>query len=159
MLGVGEMRAGVKVVAGITRKQWKRKNSQNKILEQLRKKCGEGNGTPLQYSCLENPRDGGAWWAAIYGVAQSRTRLKRLSSRKKWVEVPVQNIKHKRNLVQIEQKKTHCTIYSYSQQYYKFCHVKNSSNYWKQISKKAAQKEAREQPPEINSEFWTHFPR
>ena len=34
---------------------------------------GEGNGTPLQYSCLENPMDGGAWWAAIYGVAQSRT--------------------------------------------------------------------------------------
>ena len=41
---------------------------------------GEGNGTPLQYSCLENPMNGGAWWAAIYGVAQSRTRLKRLSS-------------------------------------------------------------------------------
>ena len=41
---------------------------------------GEGNGTPLQCSCLENPRDGGAWWAAVYGVAQSRTRLKRLSS-------------------------------------------------------------------------------
>ena len=41
---------------------------------------GQGNGNPLQYSCLENPRDGGAWWAAIYGVAQSRTRLKRLSS-------------------------------------------------------------------------------
>ena len=41
---------------------------------------GEGNGNPLQRSCLENPRDGGAWWAAIYGVAQSRTRLKRLSS-------------------------------------------------------------------------------
>ena len=41
---------------------------------------GEGNGNPLQYSCLENPRDRGAWWAAIYGVAQSRTRLKRLSS-------------------------------------------------------------------------------
>ena len=41
---------------------------------------GEGAGTPLQYSCLENPRDGGAWWAAIYGVAQSWTRLKRLSS-------------------------------------------------------------------------------
>ena len=41
---------------------------------------GEGNGNPLQYSCLENPRDGGAWWASIYGVAQSRTRLKRLSS-------------------------------------------------------------------------------
>ena len=41
---------------------------------------GEGNGNPLQYSCLENPRDGGAWWAALYGVAQSQTRLKRLSS-------------------------------------------------------------------------------
>ena len=34
---------------------------------------GEGNGNPLQYSCLENPRDGGAWWAAVYGVAQSWT--------------------------------------------------------------------------------------
>ena len=41
---------------------------------------GEGNGNPLQCSCLENPRDSGAWWAAVYGVAQSRTRLKRLSS-------------------------------------------------------------------------------
>ena len=41
---------------------------------------GEGNGNPLQRSCLENPRDGGAWWAAVYGVAQSWTRLKRLSS-------------------------------------------------------------------------------
>ena len=41
---------------------------------------GERNGTPLQYSCLENPLDGGAWWAAVYGVAQSWTRLKRLSS-------------------------------------------------------------------------------
>ena len=40
----------------------------------------ERNGNPLQCSCLENPRDGGAWWAAISGVAQSRTRLKRLSS-------------------------------------------------------------------------------
>ena len=41
--------------------------------------CGEGDGTPLQYSCLENPMDGRAWWAAVCGVAQSRTRLKRLS--------------------------------------------------------------------------------
>ena len=41
---------------------------------------GEGNGNPLQCSCLENPRDGGAWWAAVYGVAQNRTPLKRLSS-------------------------------------------------------------------------------
>ena len=38
-------------------------------------KPGEGNGTPLQYSCLENPMDGGAWWAAVHGVAKSRTRL------------------------------------------------------------------------------------
>ena len=45
-----------------------------------RKLFGEGNGTPLQYSCLENPRDMGAWWAAVYGVAQSWTRLKQLSS-------------------------------------------------------------------------------
>ena len=44
---------------------------------------GEGNGSPLQCSCLENPRDGGAWWAAVYGVAQSRTWLKWLSSRNK----------------------------------------------------------------------------
>ena len=42
--------------------------------------CGEGNGNPLQCSCLENPRDGGAWWAAVYGAAQSWTRLKQLSS-------------------------------------------------------------------------------
>ena len=41
---------------------------------------GKGNGNPLQCSCLENPRDGGAWWAAVCGVAQSWTRLKRLSS-------------------------------------------------------------------------------
>ena len=56
---------------------------------------GEGNGNPLQCSCLENPRDGGAWWAAIYGVAQSWTRLKRLSMhacmhwRRKWQPTPV----------------------------------------------------------------------
>ena len=41
---------------------------------------GEGNGNPLQYYCLENLRDRGVWWAAVYGVAQSRTRLKRLNS-------------------------------------------------------------------------------
>ena len=47
---------------------------------------GEGNGNPLQCSCLENPRDGGAWWAAVYGVAQSRTRLKRLIELN-WIEI------------------------------------------------------------------------
>ena len=45
---------------------------------------GEGNGNPLQYSCLENPRDKGAWWAAIYGVSQSQTWLKWLSSSSYW---------------------------------------------------------------------------
>ena len=49
---------------------------------------GEGNGNPLQCSCLENPRDGGAWWAAICGVAQSRTWLKWLSSSSKGCEEP-----------------------------------------------------------------------
>ena len=43
-------------------------------------RIGEGNSNPLQCSCLENPRDGEAWWASVYGVAQSRTRLKQLSS-------------------------------------------------------------------------------
>ena len=51
---------------------------------------GEGNGNPLQCSCLENPRDGGAWWAAVYGVTQSRTRLKQLSSSSSSV---IQNLK------------------------------------------------------------------
>ena len=55
---------------------------------------GEGNGNPLQCSCLENPRDGGASWAAVYGVTQSRTRLKRLSGsnklkrRRQWHPTP-----------------------------------------------------------------------
>ena len=48
---------------------------------------GEGNGNRLQCSCLENPRDGGAWWAAVYGVAQSRTRLKQLSSSSSTIEI------------------------------------------------------------------------
>ena len=48
---------------------------------------GEGNGNPLQCSCLENPRDGGTWWAAVYGVTQSWTRLKWLSSNR-WRNIP-----------------------------------------------------------------------
>ena len=52
---------------------------------------GEGNGNPLQCSCLKNPRDGGAWWAAIYGVAQSRTRLNRLSSSSSSI-IPIQSV-------------------------------------------------------------------
>ena len=54
---------------------------------------GEGNGTPLQYSCLENPMDGGTWWAAIYGVAQSWTRLKRLSSSSSSSSIPQWKLK------------------------------------------------------------------
>ena len=46
-----------------------------KIYRLIERAYGEGNGTPLQYSCLENPVDGGAWWATVHGVAKSRTRL------------------------------------------------------------------------------------
>ena len=53
---------------------------------------GKGNGNPLQCSCLENPRDGGAWWAAVYGVSQSWTRLKRLSSSSSWVFVATRTL-------------------------------------------------------------------
>ena len=45
------------------------------LFNMLSRLVGEGNGTPLQYSCLENPMDGGAWWAAVHGVAKSWTRL------------------------------------------------------------------------------------
>ena len=62
--GLDETQAGIKIA-------WRNSNN-------LR--YGEGNGNPLQCSCLENPRDGGAWWAAACGVAQSQTRLKGLSS-------------------------------------------------------------------------------
>ena len=53
---------------------------------------GEGNGNPLQYSCLENPMDGGAWWAAVHGVARSRTSLSDFTFmpwRRKWQPTPV----------------------------------------------------------------------
>ena len=48
---------------------------QTVLLGFLVAQTGEGNGNPLQHSCLENPMDGGAWWAAVHGVAESRTRL------------------------------------------------------------------------------------
>ena len=57
---------------------------------------GEGNGNPLQCSCLENPRDRGAWWAAVYGVTQSRIRLKQLSSSSN-VLIKTLSIKNNRN--------------------------------------------------------------
>ena len=55
---------------------------------------GEGNGNPLQCSCLENPRDGGAWWAAVYGFAQSRTWLKLLSSSSSRNDLTVFSVSH-----------------------------------------------------------------
>ena len=75
-------------------------------------RIGEGNGNPLQCSCLENPRDRGAWWAAVYGVAQSQTWLKQLSSSssKKHVNLkqPIflykEIRKRKANQAQIQQK-------------------------------------------------------
>ena len=59
---VKDREAWCAAVLGVT-KSWTR----------LRDRTGEGNGTPLQYSCLENPMGGGAWWAAVHGVAKGRT--------------------------------------------------------------------------------------
>ena len=71
----------------------------NMLTERLHFHCslsciGEGNGNPLQCSCLENPRDGGAWWGAVYGVAQSWTRLKRLSSSSRLVIIFLPRSEH-----------------------------------------------------------------
>ena len=80
----------VKMIKNLENKMEKMQESVNKDLEELNNKhtetkntiteikntlegIGEGNGTPLQYSCLENPMDGEAWWAAVYGAAQSQT--------------------------------------------------------------------------------------
>jgi len=60
---------------------------------------GEGNSNPLQYSCLENPRDRGAWWAATYGAAQSQIPLKRLSSSSIWVRIRL-TLKFSRTVLQ-----------------------------------------------------------
>ena len=60
---------------------------------------GEGNGNPLQCSCLENPRDGGAWRAAVYGVTQSQTRLKQLSSSSSMYGIITYSLKKNINIV------------------------------------------------------------
>ena len=64
---------------------------------------GEGNGNPLQCSCLENPRDGGAWWAAVHGVEQSRTRLNRLSSSSSSVRAKKTHIAYSAEAPQVAQ--------------------------------------------------------
>ena len=71
--------AGVFSITGPPGKS-QEEHSKVKIYEWVTSLVGEGDGTPLQYSCLENPMDRGAWWAAVCGVAQSQTQLKRLSS-------------------------------------------------------------------------------
>ena len=54
---------------------WMKYKLESRLLGEISITSGEGNGNPLQYSCLENPMDGGTWWAAVHGVAKSRTRL------------------------------------------------------------------------------------
>ena len=88
---------------------------------------GEGNGSPLQRSCLENPRDGGAWWAAVYGVAQSRTRLKRLSSSSSkvtlycWVGILISYCYCDKLPDQVVQNSTKLSSYSFGNQKSKMC--------------------------------------
>ena len=79
-------------------------------------RIGEGNGNPLQCSCLGNPRDGGAWWAAVYGVAQSQTRLKRLSSSSSSSTYYILECIFKVNLMYVLQ--TYCTFF-FSPVFYK----------------------------------------
>ena len=74
---------------------------------------GEGNGNPLQCSCLENPRDGGAWWAAVYGVTQSRTRLTQLSSSSSIVYVKVYILGTMENLCTILAKQMICNSFHF----------------------------------------------
>ena len=70
---------------------------------------GEGNGNPLQCSGLENPRDGGAWWAAIYGVTQSQIGLKRLSSSSTKVKNKVKLSRMKYNILPLGYNTINCT--------------------------------------------------
>ena len=89
---------------------------------------GEGNGNPLQCSCLENSRDGGAWWAAVYGFAQSRTRLKRLSSSSLAQSSALRATKH--NILH-----NHSTLNSswnrYSVSFFIIRHLKGVEEVWK----------------------------
>ena len=91
---------------------------------------GEGNGNPLQCFCLENPRDGGAWWAAVYGVAQSRTQLKRLSSSSSVLKI-IGNF-YTYNEVFVEE---HYLIWQSTQFYCMFIVI--SIHQWAQVNKNA----------------------
>ena len=72
---------GWRSLVGCSTWDWEELDTTERLHFHVSLSCiGEGNGNPLQCSCLVNPRDGGAWWAAIYGVPQSRTQLERLSS-------------------------------------------------------------------------------
>ena len=72
---------GQRSLVGYSPRGHKESDTTERLHFQFSLSCiGEGNGNPLQCSCLKNLRNGGAWWAAVYGVAQSRTRLKRLGS-------------------------------------------------------------------------------
>ena len=77
---------------------------------------GEGNGNPLQCSCLENPMDGGAWWAAVYGVAQSRTWLKWLSSGSSRNKIDI-----KESLEEVESEMKCCCLVVYRTEFYISC--------------------------------------
>ena len=77
--------------------KWKKKKK--KLCFLWLSSIGEGNGNPLQCSCLENPRDGGAWWAAVYGVAQSRTRLKQQQQQYSIVYMLMCGSKNQTNIV------------------------------------------------------------
>ena len=79
---------------------------------------GEGNGNPLQCSCLENPSDGGAWWAAVYGVAQSRTRLKQLSSMFNSLLLNDQLLEKKTYLIHLHTLRTEQTLAESVHNYY-----------------------------------------
>ena len=74
---------------------------------------GEGNGNPLQCSCLENPRNGGAWWAGVYGVAQSRTRLKRLSSNSSSAHLSMKSCSGSSNFLEDIYSVSHSIVFLY----------------------------------------------
>ena len=83
---------------------------------------GEGNGNPLQHSCLENPRDRGACWAAVYGVAQSRTRLKGLSSSRPTNRIHKQSGKC-RSILSVVALKIYSLIHSLNKDLPSFCYL------------------------------------